>query len=71
MKTQVIWHRFYALVMPEKDWNSLEPNIWLPAGLVTFYTITKPLGKTFHVMGPGYNPSVGLDEIQSAAIIHL
>ncbi|XP_074576423.1 putative galacturonosyltransferase 9 [Curcuma longa] len=42
----------------------------LPAGLATFYTTTKPLNKTWHVLGLGYNPSVSLDEIQNAGVIH-
>ncbi|XP_047314792.1 probable galacturonosyltransferase 9 [Impatiens glandulifera] len=42
----------------------------LAAGLVTFYSTTKSLDKSWHVMGLGYNPSVSMDEITNAAVIH-
>ena len=48
-------------------WN---PGTVLPAGLMTFYTTTKPLDKSWHVMGLGYNPSISSDEIRNAAVVH-
>ncbi|XP_011074569.1 polygalacturonate 4-alpha-galacturonosyltransferase [Sesamum indicum] len=42
----------------------------LPPGLMTFYGLTHPLQKSWHVLGLGYNPSVNQSEIQSAAVIH-
>lgn len=42
----------------------------LPAGLMTFYLKTKSLDKSWHVLGLGYNPSVSMDEIHKAAVIH-
>ncbi|KAI9121396.1 hypothetical protein K1719_008429 [Acacia pycnantha] len=42
----------------------------LPPGLVTFYSNTKSLDKSWHVLGLGYNPSISMDEINNAAIIH-
>nr|ABD96904.1 hypothetical protein [Tarenaya spinosa] len=57
-------------------WQNLneEQNLWrlgtLPPGLITFYSKTKSLDKTWHVLGLGYNPGVSMDEIRNAAVIH-
>ncbi|KAK4266762.1 hypothetical protein QN277_023640 [Acacia crassicarpa] len=42
----------------------------LPPGLITFYGLTHPLNKSWHVLGLGYSPSVDRKEIQNAAVIH-
>ncbi|KAL7203611.1 hypothetical protein ACSBR2_016804 [Camellia fascicularis] len=42
----------------------------LPPGLITFYGLTHPLNKSWHVLGLGYNPSVDRSEIEKAAVIH-
>lgn len=42
----------------------------LPPGLLTFYKLTYPLGKSWHVLGLGYNPSIDRSEIDNAAVIH-
>lgn len=42
----------------------------LPPGLITFYRLTHPLEKSWHVLGLGYNPSVDKSEIEKAAVIH-
>ncbi|KAK4752290.1 hypothetical protein SAY87_021088 [Trapa incisa] len=42
----------------------------LPPGLMTFYGLTHPLKKTWHVLGLGYNPSIDRTEIENAAVIH-
>ncbi|XVF22664.1 hypothetical protein REPUB_Repub12eG0190500 [Reevesia pubescens] len=42
----------------------------LPPGLITFYGLTYPLEKSWHVLGLGYNPSVDKREIERAAVIH-
>ncbi|XP_057757006.1 polygalacturonate 4-alpha-galacturonosyltransferase-like isoform X1 [Arachis stenosperma] len=42
----------------------------LPPGLMTFYGLTHPLNKSWHVLGLGYNPSVDKSEIDNAAVIH-
>ncbi|CAA0821990.1 Polygalacturonate 4-alpha-galacturonosyltransferase [Striga hermonthica] len=42
----------------------------LPPGLITFYGLTHPLEKSWHVLGLGYNPSVDHSEIDNAAVIH-
>ncbi|KAF9623559.1 hypothetical protein IFM89_003349 [Coptis chinensis] len=57
-------------------WQNLNENraLWklgtLPPGLITFYSTTKPLDKSWHVLGLGYNPSISMDEISNAAVIH-
>jgi alpha-1,4-galacturonosyltransferase len=57
-------------------WQSLNENrtLWklgtLPPGLITFYSTTKPLDKSWHVLGLGYNPSINMDEIKNAAVVH-
>ncbi|KAI9182321.1 hypothetical protein LWI28_024183 [Acer negundo] len=42
----------------------------LPPGLITFYGLTHPLEKSWHVLGLGYNPSVDKSEIENAAVVH-
>ncbi|XP_010272612.1 PREDICTED: polygalacturonate 4-alpha-galacturonosyltransferase-like [Nelumbo nucifera] len=42
----------------------------LPPGLITFYGLTHPLQKSWHVLGLGYNPSIDRSEIENAAVIH-
>ncbi|CAL0315129.1 unnamed protein product [Lupinus luteus] len=42
----------------------------LPPGLITFYGLTHPLNKLWHVLGLGYNPSVDRLEIENAAVVH-
>ncbi|KAK8532428.1 hypothetical protein V6N13_131757 [Hibiscus sabdariffa] len=57
-------------------WQNLNENrtLWklgtLPPGLITFYSTTKPLHKSWHVLGLGYNPSISMDEISNAAVVH-
>ncbi|XP_057794055.1 polygalacturonate 4-alpha-galacturonosyltransferase-like isoform X4 [Salvia miltiorrhiza] len=42
----------------------------LPPGLITFYGLTHPLEKSWHVLGLGYNPSIDKTEIENAAVVH-
>lgn len=42
----------------------------LPPGLITFYKTTKPMDKSWHVLGLGYNPNISQEKIKSAAVIH-
>ncbi|KAB2626692.1 polygalacturonate 4-alpha-galacturonosyltransferase [Pyrus ussuriensis x Pyrus communis] len=42
----------------------------LPPGLITFYGLTHPLQKSWHVLGLGYNPSLDRAEIDNAAVVH-
>ncbi|KAE9449409.1 hypothetical protein C3L33_18696, partial [Rhododendron williamsianum] len=50
-------------------WQNLNEDrtLWksgtLPAGLIAFYSTTKFLDKSWHVLGLGYNPSVSMDHI--------
>lgn len=37
---------------------------------MTFYGLTHPLNKSWHVLGLGYNPSIDRTEIENAAVIH-
>ncbi|KAM5581080.1 putative galacturonosyltransferase 9 [Rosa sericea] len=58
------------------SWQNLNENQTLyksgtsAAGLITFYSTTKSLDKSWHVLGLGYNPSISMDEIKNAAVIH-
>ncbi|KAM7476358.1 hypothetical protein LguiB_023601 [Lonicera macranthoides] len=58
------------------NWQNMneERVLWklgtLPPGLITFYGLTHPLEKTWHVLGLGYNPSIDRTEIENAAVIH-
>uniref|UniRef100_A0A2P2KKD7 Hexosyltransferase n=1 Tax=Rhizophora mucronata TaxID=61149 RepID=A0A2P2KKD7_RHIMU len=57
-------------------WQNLnvDRTLWklgtLPPGLITFYSTTKSLDRSWHVLGLGYNPSISMDEINNAAVIH-
>ena len=42
----------------------------LPPGLITFYNLTYPLDKSWHVLGLGYDPHVETDDIDKAAVVH-
>ncbi|PWZ22707.1 putative galacturonosyltransferase 3 [Zea mays] len=42
----------------------------LPPGLITFYNLTYPLNRTWHVLGLGYDPAVDIAEIDNAAVVH-
>uniref|UniRef100_A0A0E0AEN1 Hexosyltransferase n=1 Tax=Oryza glumipatula TaxID=40148 RepID=A0A0E0AEN1_9ORYZ len=57
-------------------WQDLNEDrkLWkldtLPPGLITFYNLTYPLNRTWHVLGLGYDPAVDLVEIENAAVVH-
>ncbi|KAK1425230.1 hypothetical protein QVD17_20577 [Tagetes erecta] len=57
-------------------WQNLNEDrvLWklgtLPPGLMTFYGLTHPLDKSWHVLGLGYNPSINKSDIENAAVIH-
>ncbi|XP_022997804.1 LOW QUALITY PROTEIN: probable galacturonosyltransferase 9 [Cucurbita maxima] len=57
-------------------WQNLneDGSLWsggpLPPGLITFYSKTNPLDRSWHVLGLGYNPSISMDAINKAAVIH-
>jgi len=56
------------------DLQNEDRTLWklgtLPPGLITFYNLTQPLEKSWHVLGLGYNPAIEESEIESAAVIH-
>ncbi|KAF5480098.1 hypothetical protein F2P56_000868 [Juglans regia] len=68
--------RFEKCTEQYHNWQNLneERTLWklgtLPPGLITFYSTTKSLDKSWHVLGLGYNPSISMDEINNAAVIH-
>lgn len=61
-----IYHRW-------QDMNE-DRTLWklgtLPPGLITFYNLTYPLDRGWHVLGLGYDPALNLTEIENAAVIH-
>ncbi|KAM3220568.1 putative galacturonosyltransferase 3 [Capsicum annuum] len=42
----------------------------LPPGLITFYNLTYPLDRSWHVLGLGYDPALNKTEIQKGAVVH-
>ncbi|GMH21547.1 hypothetical protein Nepgr_023389 [Nepenthes gracilis] len=42
----------------------------LPPGLLSFYGLTEPLDRRWHVLGLGYDPNMDNRLIESAAVIH-
>nr|CAB3446637.1 unnamed protein product [Digitaria exilis] len=58
----------------DMDGKNENRTLWklgtLPPGLITFYSTTKPLDKSWHVLGLGYNPSISMEEIRNAAVVH-
>ncbi|TVU28506.1 hypothetical protein EJB05_20025, partial [Eragrostis curvula] len=61
------FHRFMEMNENGTLWDRTSV---LPAGLMTFYGKTKPLDKSWHVMGLGYNPHIRPEDIREAAVIH-
>lgn len=57
-------------------WQNRNENrtLWklgtLPPGLITYYKTTKPLDKSWHVLGLGYNPNISQEKIKNAAVVH-
>ncbi|KAK6154958.1 hypothetical protein DH2020_009206 [Rehmannia glutinosa] len=62
-----------ALWKIDMDGKNEDRTLWklgtLPAGL-TFHSTTKSLDKSWHVLGLGINPSISMEEINKAAVIH-
>ncbi|XP_057828694.2 probable galacturonosyltransferase 10 [Cryptomeria japonica] len=54
--------------------QNIDHTLWklgtLPPGLLTFYGITEPLDRRWHVLGLGYDPNVDNQLIESAAVLH-
>ncbi|KAK3159089.1 hypothetical protein QOZ80_2AG0145570 [Eleusine coracana subsp. coracana] len=61
------FHRFMEMNENGTLWDRTSV---LPAGLMTFYGKTKPLDKSWHVMGLGYNPHIRPEDIREAAVVH-
>ncbi|XP_031380911.1 probable galacturonosyltransferase 3 isoform X2 [Punica granatum] len=61
-----IYHRW-------QDMNE-DRTLWklgtLPPGLITFYNLTYPLDRRWHVLGLGYDPALNQTEIENAGVIH-
>lgn len=57
-------------------WQDLnvDRTLWklgsLPPGLITFYNLTFPLDRNWHVLGLGYDPALNKTEIENASVIH-
>ncbi|KAI3812119.1 hypothetical protein L1987_16825 [Smallanthus sonchifolius] len=57
-------------------WQNMneERTLWklgtLPPGLITFYNLTHPLDRSWHVLGLGYDPALNQTEIENAAVVH-
>ncbi|KAF6148250.1 hypothetical protein GIB67_012025 [Kingdonia uniflora] len=41
----------------------------LPPGLITFYNLTYPLDRGWHVLGQGYDPTLNQTEIENAGVV--
>lgn len=42
----------------------------LPPGLITFYNLTYPLDRSWHVLGLGYDPALNKTAIENGAVVH-
>lgn len=57
-------------------WQNMNENLTLwrlgtwPPGLITFYSTTKVLDKSWHVLDPHFNPSVNMYDIDNVAVVH-
>jgi len=60
----------WGLMLLQNENRTLWKLGTLPPGLITYYSTTKPLDKSWHVLGLGYNPSISMDEINNAAVVH-
>eukprot|EP01018_Ginkgo_biloba_P027311 Gb_12937 [translate_table: standard] len=54
--------------------QNVDRTLWklgtLPPGLLTFYGLTEPLDRRWHVLGLGYDPNVDIQLIESGAVVH-
>eukprot|EP01018_Ginkgo_biloba_P022432 Gb_41178 [translate_table: standard] len=54
--------------------QNIDRTLWklgtLPPGLLTFYGLTEPLDRRWHVLGLGYDPNVDNQLIESGAVVH-
>ncbi|KAF4373980.1 hypothetical protein F8388_007886 [Cannabis sativa] len=61
-----IYHRWQDLNEDRTLWKLGS----LPPGLITFYNLTHPLDRGWHVLGLGYDPALNQTAIEDAAVIH-
>ncbi|XP_062081537.1 probable galacturonosyltransferase 3 [Humulus lupulus] len=61
-----IYHRWQDLNEDRTLWKLGS----LPPGLITFYNLTHPLDRGWHVLGLGYDPALNQTAIENAAVIH-
>ncbi|GAB2270166.1 Hexosyltransferase gaut11 [Dionaea muscipula] len=54
--------------------QNADHSLWklgtLPPGLLSFYGLTEPLDRRWHVLGLGYDPNIDSRLIESAAVLH-
>lgn len=54
--------------------QNVDRTLWklgtLPPGLLTFYGLTEPLDRRWHILGLGYDPNVDMQLIESGAVLH-
>ncbi|MCO5586708.1 hypothetical protein L7F22_040650 [Adiantum nelumboides] len=54
--------------------QNVDRTLWklgtLPPGLLTFYGLTEPLDRKWHVIGLGYDPNVDAQQIEEGAVLH-
>ncbi|KAH0636519.1 hypothetical protein KY289_036434 [Solanum tuberosum] len=57
-------------------WQNMNENrkLWklgtLPPGLITFYSTTKVLDRSWHVLDPRFNPIINVDDINNVVVVH-
>ncbi|KAH7416448.1 hypothetical protein KP509_14G091900 [Ceratopteris richardii] len=61
-----IYHKWQTLNEQRELWKLGT----LPPGLITFYNLTYPLEKSWHVLGLGYDPHIEQNDIENAAVVH-
>ena len=54
--------------------QNVDRTLWklgtLPPGLLTFYGLTEPLDREWHILGLGYDPNVDPQAIEAGAVVH-
>ncbi|KAL8141879.1 hypothetical protein V2J09_014911 [Rumex salicifolius] len=60
----------YHYWMEQNSDRSLWKLGTLPPGLLSFYGLTEPLDRRWHVLGLGYDPNIDNRLIDSAAVVH-
>ncbi|KQK01942.1 galacturonosyltransferase 8 [Brachypodium distachyon] len=63
-------HKFHELMDMNENGTLWDPASVLAAGLMTFDGNTRPLERSWHVMGLGCNPHVRPEDVRGAAVVH-